>query len=81
MHRSGSAPASMDGMVQRNTGDVDYDQRSRFNSLGASPSDTFLQDASFDSRCAAHAHICIYVSTERLLKPFRIDLAGRTRLH
>jgi hypothetical protein len=49
MQRSGSAPASIDGMMQRQA-DVDYDQRSRFGSLGASPSETFLQEACFNNR-------------------------------
>jgi hypothetical protein len=52
MHRSGSAPAGIDGMMQRHA-DVEYDQRSRFGSLGASPSDTFLQEACYNNRSAA----------------------------
>ena len=44
LHRAGSAAGSVDAMLQRQA-DVEYDQRSRFASLGASPSDGFLQDA------------------------------------
>jgi hypothetical protein len=56
MQRSGSAPASIDGMMQRQP-DVDYDQRSRFSSLGASPSETFLQEACFNNRSAPRSPV------------------------